>query len=79
MKEGKTIEAIREAVRSSRLGQPFKAADVNKAIGIDWAGNFMPKHCDQRTDKNRTWLFDQINLGLYRLTKEQQARCDAGL
>jgi hypothetical protein len=79
MNEGETIKVIREAVRRRRLVQPFKAADVNEAIDIHWAGKFLPKHCDKRPDTKMTWLFDRVGRGLYRLTKEQQVLCNAGL
>jgi hypothetical protein len=74
-----TIKAIRIIVGKKGLVQPFRASDVNVALGIDWAGHFLPKHCDKRPDKKMTRLFDRVGRGLYRLTTEQQALCDAGL
>ena len=72
------IKDIRDAVRRKKLPQPFRAAAVNVATGIDYAGKFLVKHCDQRPDKSMTWLFDRIGRGLYRLAKTQQALCDSG-
>ena len=42
--EGDTIRRIREAVLNGQLGQPFSPRLVNEALGIDWAGTFLPKH-----------------------------------
>lgn len=78
MDEGDNIQDIRDAVRRGKLTQPFRAAAVNAAIGIDYAGNFMAKHCDQRSDKSFTWLFDRVERGLYRLNQAQQAILTAG-
>jgi hypothetical protein len=38
--ERDTIRRIREAVASGKLGQGFRAEDVNKALGIEFAGTF---------------------------------------
>jgi hypothetical protein len=65
MIEGQTIQEIRDAVRRGRLGEPFKAADVNRLLGIDWAGTFLPKHCEG--NGYTTEHFIGIGLGLYRL------------
>jgi hypothetical protein len=35
---------IREAIESGTLVQPFRASDVNRALGIDYGGVFLPKH-----------------------------------
>jgi hypothetical protein len=42
--ERDTIRRIREAVSIGRLKEPFRAADVNRAPKIDFAGTFLPKH-----------------------------------
>ena len=76
--EGETIRAIREAVRRGRLAQPFRAGGVNVVVGIDYAGKFLPKHCDDRSDTSMTWLFDRVGRGLYRLTPSQQGLADGG-
>lgn len=64
--ERDTIRRIREAVKSHRLAEPFSPADVNKALGIDWAGTFLPKHRVGNPSGN-TELFAQVDRGLYRL------------
>jgi hypothetical protein len=61
-----TIRRIRDAVRSGRLGTRFTAADVNRALGIDWAGTFLPKHRVGNPGKV-TELFVRVDRGLYRL------------
>ena len=75
-REGETIREIRRAVGSGRLRQPFKAAAVNRALGITLAGNFMPKH---RVDNpgGETELFRRVGLGEYRLSQDQQCLVDA--
>jgi hypothetical protein len=77
-REGRTIVAIRAMVRRGRLTQPFNAAAVNAALGIPYGGTFLAKHCDRRPDRAMTHLFDRVTEGRYRLTTQQQARCDAG-
>jgi hypothetical protein len=62
--ERKTIGRIREAVRSGRLNQPFRAADVNRILGIDWARTFLPKHAVDNPG-GFTELFVRIGRGLY--------------
>jgi hypothetical protein len=76
--EGDTIRAIRQAVHGARLRQPFRASDVNALLGINYAGTFLAKHCDERPDKTFTWLFDRVGRGQYRLNRGQQAAADAG-
>ena len=65
MIEGQTIQHIRTAVRVGKLAEPFKAADVNKLLGIDWAGNFLPKHSEG--NRRTTEHFVRVGRGLYRL------------
>jgi len=61
---------IREAIRSGSLKEPFRAADVNRALRIGYAGVFLPKH---RVDnpgmkcKKNTEHFVLLERGLYRL------------
>ena len=76
--EGDTIPAIRGAIRQGRLQQPFRAADVNAVLGIDYAGTFLSKHCDERPDKGFTWLFDRVSRGRYRLNAVQHATMNDG-
>lgn len=65
MLEGQTIQRIRSAVRGGKLADPFKAADVNRLLGIDWAGTFLPKHCEG--NGHTTELFVRVSRGSYRL------------
>jgi hypothetical protein len=65
--EGQTIKHIREAVRTGRLAEPFKPADVNTLLGIDWAGTFLPKHCVG--NGYTTEHFIRVSRGLYLLKK----------
>ena len=65
MQEGSTSKLIRAAVQAGRLNQPFRAADVNRLLGIDWAGVFLPKHCVG--NGHTTELFVRVDRGLYRL------------
>jgi hypothetical protein len=65
MVEGQTIRDIRSAVNAGRLKEPFRAADINTLLGIDWAGNFLPKHCEGNS--YTTELFIRVGRGLYRL------------
>ena len=44
MNEGRTIRDIRAAVADARLSEPFGPAQVNAAVGIDYARVFLPKH-----------------------------------
>ena len=57
---GKTIKRIREAVLQGKLQQQFSPKEVNAALGIRWAGNFLPKHRVGNPGGN-TELFVQIN------------------
>jgi len=64
-REGETITAIRAAVRNGRLGVPFKAADINTLLGINWGGNFLAKHCIG--NGYTTEHFIRVSRGEYRL------------
>ncbi len=64
--ERDTIRRIRAAVRVGRLQEPFKASEVNKVLGIHWAGTFLPKHRVGNPDSN-TELFVRVERGRYRL------------
>jgi hypothetical protein len=63
--EGDTIRQIRYAVAKGSLKEPFRAADVNRLLGIDWAGAFLPKHCVG--NGYTTEHFVRVTRGLYRL------------
>ena len=65
-KKRDTIRRIREAMENKRLGHEFRAEDVNKALGIEFAGTFLPKHRVGNRGRN-TELFVRISAGLYRL------------
>lgn len=64
--ERETMRCIREAIDSGRLVQPFRASDVNRALSIDYAGVFLPKH-RVGNPGGFTEHFVQIERGLYRL------------
>ena len=64
--ERKTIRRIKEMVQAGDLTQPFKPSDINAALGIDWAGTFLPKHSAGNPGGNSE-LFVRVGRGLYRL------------
>jgi len=64
--ERDTIRRIRQAVVDLRLAEPFRAADVNRVLKIDFAATFLPEH-RVGNPGNNTELFVQVNRGLYRL------------
>lgn len=64
--ERDTMRRIREAVEKGALVQPFRPGDVNRALGIDYAGVFLPKH-RVGNPGGFTEHFIQIERGLYRL------------
>lgn len=64
--ERRTIAAIRHAVRSGALMQPFRRADVSLAIGWSLPPAFLPKHRVGNPGRE-TELFEQIDRGSYRL------------
>ena len=68
MREGNTIRRIRRAVRQGELEEPFSPNKVNDALGIGYAGTFLPKHRIGNPGGN-TELFVQVSHrpALYRL------------
>jgi hypothetical protein len=68
MVEGQTIRLIRDAVAAGRIPVQFRAADVNNAPGIRFAGTFLPKHRNDNPGNNSV-LFIKLDRGLYRLKK----------
>ena len=64
--EKETVRRIREAVRANRIPCDFRAHHVNAALGIHWAGVFLPKH-RVGNPRRETEYFVQIARGLYRL------------
>lgn len=68
--ERETIRRIREAIKSKTLKEPFRAADVNQACNIQYAGIFLPKH-RVGNPMGTTEHFVQIDRGLYRLNQPE--------
>jgi hypothetical protein len=66
--ERETIRRIREAVQAGRLSREFTPPDVNKALNIEWAGTFLPKH-RQGNPGGNTVLFVRVRKGVYRLSE----------
>lgn len=64
--ERRTIHKVREAVRTGKIPTEFRATQVNDALGITWAGNFLAKHCVGKQTGD-TKLFIRVSRGLYRL------------
>lgn len=64
--ERNTIRKIREAVHAGKVPYEFTPTQVNSALGITWAGTFLPKHCVGNPGGN-TELFIKIDKGLYKL------------
>ncbi|HKY21989.1 MAG TPA: hypothetical protein VJM31_12295 [Vicinamibacterales bacterium] len=66
MHEGETVKKIRKGVAQGTIPPIFKPGDVNRALKIDWAGVFLPKHREGNPGGD-TELFVQIRRGVYRL------------
>lgn len=64
--ERKTIRLIREAVHTGKIPTEFTPAQVNAALGITYAGTFLPKH-RVGNKRSETELFIPIRKGLYKL------------
>lgn len=64
--ERNTMRAIRHAIEDGKLVQPFRPGDVNRALGIHYAGTFLPKHRVENPG-GYTEHFIQLGRGLYRL------------
>jgi hypothetical protein len=56
---------IRRAISEGRLKQPFRGSDINGALGINWGGNFLAKHCADTGSS--TARFARLSRGLYKL------------
>ncbi len=80
MRERNTIRRIREAVHDGRLLEPFTPRDVNAALGIYWAGAFLPKH-RVGNPRGNTEIFVQVSASRpvrYRLLRrEEEEPCQA--
>ena len=66
MEDRDTIRRIRQGVSTGTIPATFKPRDVNKALNIDWAGVFLPKH-RVGNPGGETELFVQVRRGVYRL------------
>lgn len=55
-----TIRIIHAAVSKGQLGKVFSPADVNRVLGITYAGTFLPKHRVGNPGGN-TELFVQVS------------------
>ena len=60
MDDRDTIRRVKEGVAQGTIPHVFKPADVNKALKIDWAGVFLPKH-RVGNPGGQTELFVQIS------------------
>ena len=75
--ERETMQHIREAIRDGSLTEPFRAADVNRALGISYAGVFLPKHRvgnPGMKGKKNTERFVLLKRGLYRVKEIPETR-----
>lgn len=63
--ERETMQLIRQAIRKGRLKEPMRAADLNRALGITWGGNFLAKHCVGTGSSSARFV--RISRGHYRL------------
>lgn len=63
--ERETIRRIRRAVADGKITEPFRTKTLNVALGINWAGVFLAKHCVGTGSS--TGLFVRMERGLYRL------------
>lgn len=64
--ERETMRRIRQSIADKILEEPFRSANVNRALKIGYAGVFLPKHRLGNPGRN-TEHFVQIERGLYRL------------
>lgn len=69
MDHGETIAAIVAARIAGKIPEVFSPRHVNVALGITWAGNFLPKHRIGNPG-NQTPLFVLLERGRYRLNME---------
>jgi hypothetical protein len=61
-----TIQAIRSASASGQLEPEFLSSNVNDALGIAYAGTFLPKHRVGNLGYH-TEYFVRVRPGIYRL------------
>ena len=67
MEDLDTIARIKRAAAAGEIPSTFTPADVNAALGIDWAGFFLAKHRVGNLG-GYTELFVQLARGVYRLS-----------
>ena len=80
VREGRTIQRIREAVAEGTLTEPFSAADIKRLLSISYANGFLSDH-RVGNPKGVTELFIQVSHrpALFRLVpKEKSAGKGAG-
>jgi hypothetical protein len=63
--EHETMQRIGEAIQAGVLEEPFRADDINRALGITRSGHFLAGHC-QDTGRS-TPRFIRVGVGIYRL------------
>ena len=66
--EKETVQKIKKAVRDGKLPKEFTPKLVNAALGIHWAGVFLPKHRVGNPGRD-TEHFIRIQPGIYRLKR----------
>jgi hypothetical protein len=69
MRYGRTIEQLILARRAGKLKESFTPKEANSALGINFGGTFLPKHCVGNPGGN-TPLFIRIAPGRYSFNKE---------
>ena len=65
-----TMKRIHALAAAGRLPVAFRAKLLDQLLGIDWAGNFLPKHCEG-TNGPFTVHFVRVARGLYSLKKSK--------
>ena len=63
-----TIRRMAAAIQAGTLREPFRATDVNRALGIASAGRLLVRHC-QDTGVS-TARFIRVGAGVYRLKNQ---------
>jgi hypothetical protein len=76
--ERDTIRRIREAVTSGHLDKTFRAADVNAALKMEFAGVFLPKH-RVGNPGGFSKLFVRLSRGLLSVALINKCRCISAL
>lgn len=63
------VRRIKEAVEDGRLTEPLIPKEVNKVIGIDYAGVFLAKHRVGGPRPPSEQHFEQVTRGRYKLKR----------